>query len=399
MLIGCTNNEVLKSSTYDKSYNEATDFNVSAISWMQSPCSIAEAPNGFYFIYRYFLYYYDLSTMKLISLCDKVNCNHYKETDPERVPECDSFIGNVPKPFVGVSGEKLYATIKDTDTSTVQLVEMNLDGSGRKICISDCSQIDTALIRIHRGILYYPYTSYDLDGKVTHNIEAMSLMTKDHQKRTVFSTTEPDIIFSQIVPYGNNVYFEYYKIIDTTNAFYASIGRYCIIDGKITMASQDDGFQIYGACSDQVILTKLGGYYCIDNYNSEIDIKEYDSGISKFAEAHPLWNCHPDCINESLVFFSCFDKSENVDDFIHELLVVNQQGEVVCEIPDEAWGTDGAQVIGYGTENYIIKYAALPTSAEVVVAYRFDDLYHGQANKITILNGGEIGSGSYITKY
>ena len=113
MLIGCTNNEVLKSSTYDKSYNDATDFNVSAISWMQSPCSIAEAPNGFYFIYRYFLYYYDLSTMKLISLCDKVNCNHYKETDPERVPECDSFIGNVPKPFVGVSGEKLYATIKD----------------------------------------------------------------------------------------------------------------------------------------------------------------------------------------------------------------------------------------------------------------------------------------------
>ena len=93
MYIGCSNNKVLESSTYDKSYNDTTDFNVSAISWLECPCSIVEAPNGFYFIYGYFIYYYDFSAMKLVSLCNKVNCNHYKETDPERVPECDSFIG------------------------------------------------------------------------------------------------------------------------------------------------------------------------------------------------------------------------------------------------------------------------------------------------------------------
>lgn len=339
--------------------------------------------------------------MKLVSLCNKVNCNHYKETDPERVPECDSFIGSVMRPFVGISGEKMYVTIEDTDTRIVQLVEMNLDGSERRICISDCSKIDIALMRIHRGILYYPYTSYDLDGKVVHNIEAMSLMTAEHQKRIIFSSAESEITFSQIMPYGNYVYFEYYKRNDTadnTNVFLDSIWRYCIIDGQITMASQDGGFQIYGACNDQVILRNLGKYYCIDNCNSEIEIKEYDSGISKFAEAHPVWNCHPDCISDSLVFFSCFDRSEDVDDFIHELFVVNQQGEVVCEIPDEAWGTNGAQVISYDTDKYIIKYAALPASAETVIAYRFDDLYNGQANKIIILNGSEIGASSFITK-
>ena len=50
------------------------------------------------------------------------------------------------------------------------------------------------------------------------------------------------------------------------------------------------------------------------------------------------------------------------------------------------------------TDKYIIKYAALPASAETVIAYRFDDLYNGQANKIIILNGSEIGASSFITK-
>ena len=66
-------------------YVEGEDYNVSAMS--SYPCSntIAAAPEGFYFIYEYFIFYFDFTKMSVVPLCDKANCLHHQEEDPERV--------------------------------------------------------------------------------------------------------------------------------------------------------------------------------------------------------------------------------------------------------------------------------------------------------------------------
>lgn len=393
LFAGCGNEDVKNTESAEAAPDEDyEDFNVTAVSSSASQCSIAAAEGGFYFISGFFVFYYDFSEAKTVPLCSKVNCRHHKEDDPTRVPECDAFIGSVAYPYIGCNHGKLYVTVQNTGTKDreVQLLEMNADGSGRNVIIADCSTINTAAMRLHRGILYYAASGRNLDGKAEYYVKAVSLKSTDHKETLIYTGTFAEI--EKIIPYGDYVYFSCSKLTDMQ--YQEMIMRYSIPEGNTTVVTEE-GYQLYGARDQKIILLK-DQYYYLDNNSAEISIQPYESGLDTFKESHPGWSLFVDSMSDSAVFLSCLDMSDGGLELVRALQVVDNQGNVICEIPDEAHGTRGSQIIRYGEEEYYVKYADM--SAELVVsAYKMSDLRQGVVQAIPVLRSGEILATSFIT--
>ncbi len=374
------------------------DFNASSVSFLYAPCSIAATDQGFYFFYQYFLYYYDYSKKETIPVCFKTNCRHHREEDPEKVTGCDAFMGMVNEPFVGFSNGRLYVTALNLETNKIELLEMKEDGSDRKVIIDNCNGIDACLMRIHRGTLYYPTSLQGLDGASEKGVMAVSLEDKAHKEQIVFRTEKPGISFTQILPVGNHVYIAYEKKIsgDNGSSYLYTIISHKISDQKNEIITEEDSYYLYGVQKNDIILRKDGQYYCFKEKATHPDIQPYTSGISIFANSKPDWNCHPDCIADEFTFFSCFDKSESVNDFVGELYMVGSDGAVACRIPDESWGVRGAQVIKIGGDELFVKYAAHPENETILMIYRTEDLLQGIVQATPILKKEEIKATSYI---
>lgn len=121
-----------------------------------------DTENGFYFIVGSYLFVFDYESGNVSPLCTKPNCLHYEETVEELVPECDAFVQG--SEFLGYYDGYLYTIAPNRGTGERYYVRINPDGTDRKELYPFDSATDL-VIRMHRGVIYRSYSTYQYDGK------------------------------------------------------------------------------------------------------------------------------------------------------------------------------------------------------------------------------------------
>jgi hypothetical protein len=204
--------------------------------------TITESKEGYYFLSGHYLYYADKSTMKPVILCNKPNCLHEDETDPEKVIYCNAF-----SPSTDHGGSVTYfdgyvyvleEIVEGPGDRTAILNKLSKDGTKRKTVIK--FQFTPSFMAIHRGKVYVTSTVYKSDGTAVYEINVYDLNKSSFQKPvTIYEGELPGGNIQDIICYGQNLYFTEYahnpKIVTTRKM------RYDIETGKISCMLKEKG--------------------------------------------------------------------------------------------------------------------------------------------------------------
>ena len=393
--VSCNRETVVNASNYEDKYVEGEDYNPSAINWMWAPTVFAYTEEGVYFAAGEFLFFYDPSSEAAKPLCFRANCLHNKESDPAKVPDCDAFLGGGIGQYLGVFRDNIVTFCLNEATHQRELTIMQTDGSGRKTLLADIDKIDIPNIRMHRGVIYYFATSKNLEGEQEITLNAISLLAQSQEPKAIYTVSGKNNTANMILPVSNQVYFEIESKNDEGEYTY-SIYQEDIRSGEISEVTQQDHYRLYGYRAGKLILRGYGKYY---EYSKDGGIQEESQGLNSFTENHSEWNCHADCIDDDLSFFSCYDNAEK--GMKNNQYVVGNDGEVLCELEDEGWGYRGEQMVRIAGQTYYVRFSSNlePFS---IKAFRKEDLLAGNPEYTTLIEVNEYNaelSPSYIFSY
>lgn len=153
----------------------------------------------------------------LSPLCDKTDCLHYNETDPNKKKQCNAYIG-VHKSLVYCSDRLYYDNVGEyTDKDgnkgvTAEIFSEKADGTDRKE-LFEFKDIVITWFRIHRGYLYYltadHFAENDQTGKVA--LYRVPLNGKEADAKELIPFYEygewgKNIILRDGAFYGNSIY-------------------------------------------------------------------------------------------------------------------------------------------------------------------------------------------------
>lgn len=192
------------------SYNKETDYPYLSCSAGGNMFSVAQTEQGIYFVGGGFLYFLDAQTKKAAVVCNRPDCRHDQETDPELLAQCNGYLGSDVLPFVQLYEGALYTVTIDMEEMDPMnplssferrvLTKISKDGVNREqICPIRVGKSSTENLLIHRGYVYYDV--YKADSKV--ELYRVPLDKPD---------TEPELFFSKIgysidvFAYGSHVY-------------------------------------------------------------------------------------------------------------------------------------------------------------------------------------------------
>ena len=121
---------------------------------------IADAGEGYYFYTPMCLLYIDRATMTPVPVCSKPNCQHYKETDPERYALCDAFLLPANGGLLFFWNDDCIYAIKKTGYIGMQqeIVKISPDGSKREVLHSLGEVVVISGAVVHRGYMYIALT-------------------------------------------------------------------------------------------------------------------------------------------------------------------------------------------------------------------------------------------------
>lgn len=158
-----------------------------------------------------FLMYIDKETMEPIPLCNRPDCNHEKETNSEKMQECNAYLPTSAVPYY--DGTALYfQRPKDQSDheqestsveSVFELVKMNLDGTQQQVLSSQTG--NSSLSFMHRGYFYCLLDFYTADGKAGQSGVYRIALQKDAKPELLYQAEEPMKIIGLDV-YGNGLY-------------------------------------------------------------------------------------------------------------------------------------------------------------------------------------------------
>ena len=392
LLCSCSGSRI-KSTNYEDRMSEKDDFNYTALSWLYTNDCFTEPEEGLFYVVGSYLFFSNAETMEGKPLCFKPECLHNDETDPEKVPDCDAFLGaSYGGSYIGYFQNQIYVTALNKSTQKRELIRMEKDGSGRETIFSDLSMVDIPNIRMHRGVLYYFTSSIDAEGKADVGFHVYSLLDRRKKDQVMYSWQLHDCSPFQLLPIGNRVYFEVEKGNDNDGYAYDLL-MLNIATGEVTQVFSGDQYMIYGARDNKLILRNQGVYY---ELSSDGTLAEENHGLNALTEAHPDWQVHLDCADSELNFFSCFDREGG--GFIEDMIVTDLSGRELCRLEGEAWGDLGAEIAVINNERYYVKQSTslAPFS---VKAYRVEDLKKGNTDYAELLKADEYNrafSPSYI---
>lgn len=201
---GCTNNKI----EYDLSntYIENQDYQYNFFNKNTGNTIIQKGNDGYYFSLNNFLYFADKKTLKSVPLCNKSDCLHDKEPNPEKRLDCNAYLFDSPlNSSFYVFKNHIYKFVDESYYDGKDLIIVNtiyqsdLNGTNSKKLFS----INQTIIRwfIHRGTLYYTTAvdnklfGYDLDIRKKNMIVDLD------------SIGLYNLYVENITAYGNNIYF------------------------------------------------------------------------------------------------------------------------------------------------------------------------------------------------
>ena len=344
----------------------------------------------------------DDETEKAYPLCFKSDCLHNEETDPERIPNCNAFIGTpINAQFLCVYHNKLYCTVKTNSKGTADLIEMELDGSNRKTIISDLDHIQAGSLVFHRGVFYYISTYVSLEGEVTNYFTAYSI-AGNNRKPVVLEEYGQDITLSQFFPLGNNIFYTKTKVVDErpVNESYRYNIQTC--QSEILPKNMTDGLM------NSVISGGYNGTLIIEGtYGEARSLREYDAeslepiqsktkGLNSFVQDHLDWGISVIHADKDILFIQCIDL-QNMERK-SDLYIVSREDGTMTILPDEAWDNNSIVEVIYEGEPFYLKKTKSCTPFSVN-AYRKSDLLSGKtANPVSVLSADDF-SASFLPAY
>lgn len=200
------------SSPTENTYLQDTDY-----AYMYDGEPMAESPDGYYYRTSDFVYYIDKQTMTAVPLCDKPDCLHEKETDPEKVTDCNAcLLRAYGDPLIAYYEGKLYVAaaqvnanlMNESEISNV-LVRMNPDGSERETVLQ--FPHTAAHYLIHRGYLYYTDATYSEteSGELDAVYGVYRIPLNGGKTETVYENNLPNGVLDRMTAYGNYLYLEH----------------------------------------------------------------------------------------------------------------------------------------------------------------------------------------------
>ena len=235
--------------------------------------TMAESEDGYYFLCGYYLYYADKTTMSPVILCNKPNCLHSDETDPEKITSCNacftSFNGTVSY-FDGAIYVLEYDNSDETGNS-YQLVKLSKDGTKRKIVLHFTSAPTS--LAIHRGKVYVAGRLFDANGTSIYGVSEYDLSKSASQNPiTIFEGELTGGNIQDLICYGQNVYFTEFARNSEITAI--RIQHYNLDTKTNTCIAQEKGYSFPGALTfinDHILYS----YTTLDDLTGEI-IQRYN---------------------------------------------------------------------------------------------------------------------------
>ena len=202
---------------------------------------IAATEDGYYLLIHNYIFYADKDTMKTTVLCNKPDCAHEKEMDPEKVLNCNAFMGSgFLHGFLSLYKDRLYV-FSDYDNAQQkelpQLVSISLDGSNRQT--EFLLPPETMSMTLHRGYFYYVQMDFSDGSVATSRIMLHKLGKSQTQEECIYTSELPDGKIQDLLCRGNQLYFEEYGELE--NMFVSREFCYNIISEKAKrILSEDD---------------------------------------------------------------------------------------------------------------------------------------------------------------
>ena len=197
-------------------YVEGSDYQYMQLESRRFFMMQSQGSKAFYLLHGNYIYFIDEGSDMILPLCNKADCLHDKETDPEKYSYCNACIlpeNKLPLGDAGISycNGFLYCLDCGYAGQTAYLYRISEDGSKKETIY----QWDGCLINewaIHRDVLYYAKEIYETtDDRIKARSQLMSLSLTDpvRQEEVVFVPDEDLTINSLARPsaYGNHVYF------------------------------------------------------------------------------------------------------------------------------------------------------------------------------------------------
>lgn len=203
---GCMNNTAKDIIIeYKDTYIENQDFQYNFFDKSTGQTIVQKGNGGYYFVLNDFFYFVDENTMNAVPLCNKTDCLHDKETDPEKVTNCNAYLsGFVINPLFCIYEDRIYKIADESYYEGEKLIivnsiyQCNSDGTGSKKVFSINQNISRWFI--HRGIIYYTtdvnniLMGYDLSNN------------KENAVVDLDSIGLYNAVVENITVYGNNIY-------------------------------------------------------------------------------------------------------------------------------------------------------------------------------------------------
>lgn len=234
--------------------------------------SFQKSDNGYYAAVNNFIFFIDGKTMNATPLCNKSNCLHDRETDEEKLKECNAYLpdyAEYTRNSIQLYNSKIYFLQLDSadsaeDVDKYLFYEMDIESGSRKLLLT-YTDGKVNFWAVHRGNIYFKadnYISTDDSGE----LKAQNGMGFNKMLRLKLGESSPKVIYdfektdgiynlqlsNSFTVYGNHIYIGYsgYKNEEAYN--------------KVISADEKD--------FESVASDVLCGYLHIDITNDETSI-------------------------------------------------------------------------------------------------------------------------------
>ena len=172
--------------------------------------SVVEGSNGYYFMEEDFLYFTDKSTMKTVALCNKPNCLHQAETDPQKISECNAYIPAFGNSYLSWWDGSLYAVVtRNQDGEYLgkeALMRISSDGTQREYICELSTEPSCATV--HRGKFYYGSYTYSIEEGIEadYQVKCIDLTQKGAKEEILLQGNKPGGYLQHMLCYGDGLY-------------------------------------------------------------------------------------------------------------------------------------------------------------------------------------------------
>lgn len=244
--------------------------------------NITEDEDGnLYYLAGCYIYKYDVIKGSNAPLCNKANCLHDKEENPNRYKDCNAYYQYIgTEQYSSIAYEKGSIYIADPgfgDGWTTRIIRISKDGAEREIIHQFSSQFLNSIF--HRGYFYYQEETYDKNNKQSLSIKRYPLRHKGKSETLwQFPKGGNGYGIQGIKAYGDYLYFNTTGDLGK-DRYYNKYFVYNIIDGQFNEI-KPKGYKnplIFGInfFNNKILYYSQDG----DHLNSQYDVDVYECDL------------------------------------------------------------------------------------------------------------------------